>query len=315
MAETAQDESAISYRNKAWRQNDAVPAWVDLDEVGLDQFFTRPEVAKACLASLSKVIAGDDVDAAQCTFLEPSAGSGAFFNLLPAARRIGLDVAPKCRGVDRQDFLSYSPPEDRQNLVVVGNPPFGYRAWLALAFVNHAATFADYVGFILPMAFQSEGKGSPRRRVKGMTLVHSEILPPNSFVNPQGKSLAVNTLWQIWRRGENSMPAKADCSAWTDLFTVDRRKERLCGANRAASADWFLQRTFYGEPPTLVRDFDDVKYGCGYGIVVNRDEKAIETCLRRTDWMRYSNLAGNSARHISMYHIENALAAGGFSHV
>jgi len=26
---------------------------------------------------------------------------------------------------------------------VVGNPPFGYRAWLALAFVNRAALFAD----------------------------------------------------------------------------------------------------------------------------------------------------------------------------
>jgi len=27
--------------------------------------------------------------------------------------------------------------------VVVGNPPFGHRAWLALAFVNHAAMFAE----------------------------------------------------------------------------------------------------------------------------------------------------------------------------
>ena len=30
-----------------------------------------------------------------------------------------------------------------------GNPPFGYRAWLALSFVNHAGLFSDYIGFII----------------------------------------------------------------------------------------------------------------------------------------------------------------------
>jgi len=45
---------------------------------------------------------------------------------------------------------------------VIGNPPFGYRACLALAFVNHAARFADYIVMILPMGFQSNGKGNPK---------------------------------------------------------------------------------------------------------------------------------------------------------
>ena len=73
-----------------------------------------------------------------------------------------------------------SPPDQ---YAVLGNPPFGYRAWLALAFINHSAIFADYIGFILPMAFQSDGKGSPKFRVKGAELILSTRLPSNAFVD------------------------------------------------------------------------------------------------------------------------------------
>ena len=62
---------------------------------------------------------------------------------------------------------------DDRPCIAIGNPPFGYRGWLALV-LNRAAEFCDYVGFILPMSFQSDGKGSPKNRVRGMTLVHSE---------------------------------------------------------------------------------------------------------------------------------------------
>ncbi len=135
---------------------------------------------------------------------------------------------------------------------VVGNPPFGYRAWLALAFMNHAASFADYVGMILPMAFQSDGKGSPKLRVKGLKLVHTRDLPSDSFVDAGGQTVKVNALWQVWQRGVNNARAAPTCKQWLDVFTVDNRKERRCGQARMAHADYFLQRTFYREPPTLV---------------------------------------------------------------
>ena len=38
-------------------------------------------------------------------FIEPSAGTGAFYNLLPPQRRLGMDIEPKCEGVIAQDFF------------------------------------------------------------------------------------------------------------------------------------------------------------------------------------------------------------------
>ena len=55
--------------------------------------------------------------------------------------------------IKQQDFLSLEPPLGIQNKIkiFIGNPPFGYRGWLALSFMNHASKFADFIGFILPM--------------------------------------------------------------------------------------------------------------------------------------------------------------------
>jgi hypothetical protein len=240
-------------------------------------------------------------------FIEPSAGNGAFYDLLPKDRRIGIDIMPLRKEFIEHDFLAWKVKPNGYSYVTIGNPPFGYRAWLALAFINHAAAFSEYVGMILPMAFQSDGKGSPKYRVKGLELVHSECLPLDSFTDVHGKTIKINGLWQIWKRGENIRPLKKTCSNWIDLFTVDQRKERLCGHNRMHEADFFLQRTFYKEPPNLVTCFSEVKYVCGYGIVLKKESKRIRDLLDNTDWFQYSNLAAHNCRHISMYHIEKVL--------
>ena len=195
---------------------------------------------------------------------------------------------------------------------MIGNPPFGYRAWLALTFLSHAATFADYIGMILPMAFQSNGKGSPKFRVQGAELVSTMALPVAAFTSPEGKAMQVNALWQVWRRGVNNRQPIATCNQWVDLFTIDHRKERLCGQNRLPEADWFLQRTFYGNPPNLVTDFAHVRCGCGYGIVIKKDKRQVTESLRTADWVKHSNLAAHNCRHISMEHIRAALVEAGF---
>ena len=38
--------------------------------------------------------------------------------------------------------------------------------------LNHSNKFSDYVCFILPQLFESDGKGVPRKRVKGFNLLH-----------------------------------------------------------------------------------------------------------------------------------------------
>lgn len=303
---------AITNRNRLWSKLTTIPGWVDTESVGLDQFFTRREIAQYCVASLESELKKRGVKPDLYKFIEPSAGLGAFFDLLPRERRIGLDIMPQRPGIKCEDFLSWSVKPNGFRYITLGNPPFGYRAWLALAFVNHAAQFSDYVAMILPMAFQSDGKGSPKHRVKGMELIHSEILPPDSFTDAMGNSVKVNALWQIWRKGKPKPIVARTCDQWIDLFTVDQRKERLCGQDRMHEADRFLQRTFYNDPPSLVMKFSDVRYVCGYGIVLKKEKKKLRDLLNSVDWRDYSNLAAHNCRHISMYHIRNAVIDAGF---
>lgn len=306
----AQIDSALSLRNKYWESLELIPNWVDTGNVSLDQFFTKPEVAHKCYKNFIAYLQKNDVKTSNYTFLEPAVGAGAFYDLLPA-NKFGLDILPLSSEIMQQDFLSWSPNKNKK-YIAIGNPPFGYRGWLALAFMNKVAEFCDYAAFILPMSFQSEGKGSPKNRVKGMRLVHSQVLDQDSFISPQGKTLKINALWQIWEKGENTIQGRDTCKDWLELFTVDMRKERLCGQDKINKADFFLQRTFYNEPPKLVKTFDKVKYVCGYGLIIKKDKKRVIKALNEVDWNQYSNLAAHNCRHISMYHIEKALTDEGF---
>lgn len=306
---------AVAFRNQRWSNGADIPKWVNPDEVGLDQFFTRPRVAEACFGNLLRRITEDGTPINEVAFIEPGAGTGAFYDLLPQQDRIGIDVWPTRPDIEQADFLTWKPPSQRGKFVVVGNPPFGYRAWLALAFVQRASKFADYVGMILPMAFQSEGKGSPKHRVEGLQLIHSELLPPDSFTDTEGRTAKINALWQVWKRGTNTRQTAESCSEWIDLFTVDQRRERLCGQHRISEADWFLQRTFFKEPPQLVKSFSQVRYVCGYGIVIHKEAERVTNLLRSTDWRNYSNLATHNCRHISMNHIRRALTDAGLANV
>lgn len=304
--------SAVTLRNQAWKDHPLIPSWVNLKKVGLDEFYTRSKVAEECHENFINALVKDYADPGSYKFVDPSAGAGAFYDLLPCDSRIGMDIVTNRLDIEQGDFLSWQPKANGRRYAVIGNPPFGYRAWLALAFVNHAASFADYIGMILPMAFQSDGKGSPKHRVVGAELIQQRMLPKDSFVYPDGSPASVNALWQVWRRGVNNRRPDETCNTWIDLFTVDTRKERLCGQDRMAQASWFLQRTFYADPPKLVRDFMEVQYACGYGIVIHKNKREITNYLNKVDWREYSNLAAHNCRHISMYHIRRALIDGGF---
>jgi len=298
---------ALKVRDRAWEKTDRIPSWVRGREVSLDQFNTLPEIADYCWSSFKKYLKKEKVTLSNYNIIEPSAGTGSFFNLLPENNRIGIDVEKFNPEYVQHDFLTWEPEVGDRPCLAIGNPPFGYRGWLALAFLNKAAEFCDYVGFILPMSFQSDGKGSPKNRVKGMALVHSERLPDDLFVLPSGERKQVNTLWQIWKKGDApQLPDLSLCDEYFELFTVDFRKERLCGMKKIDQCDFFLQRTYFTEPPKFVKSFDDVKYSCGYGIIFKKEKRKTKQIFNSIDWNKYSNLATHNCRHISMYHMRLA---------
>ena len=77
------------------------------------------------------------VDLSRFNFLvEPSAGKGAFYRLLPPSQRIGMDLEPKCEGLLTQDYFQFKFDLSKKYLII-GNPPFGKNASLAIQFFNH----------------------------------------------------------------------------------------------------------------------------------------------------------------------------------
>lgn len=129
--------------------------------------------------------------------MEPSAGTGAFYALFPD-NRIGYDLDPKYPRVGKADFLTVDLlPLVGQDVIAVGNPPFGKNASLAVKFFNRCATVSRVIGFIVPRTFR---KASVINRLDPFyELVHDETLPPFSFI-ADGAPYDVPCCFQIWER-------------------------------------------------------------------------------------------------------------------
>ena len=85
----------------------------------LDQFYTKPDIAKLCFSYVEKFYTIKNFD----VILEPSAGTGSFYNLLPEDTRLGLDIDPKSDGIKCMNFFDYK--IHGPTCLTIGNPPFG----------------------------------------------------------------------------------------------------------------------------------------------------------------------------------------------
>jgi len=156
----------------------------------LDQFYTDPALA----AMLWREVAAYLGSRRGWSFLEPSAGKGAFLMAMPPGT-LGLDLDPAHPAVRQGDFLTFTPAPGRW--AVIGNPPFGKNASLAVRFFNHAARFAQLIAFIVPRTFE---KASVQHRLDlAFHLVASHAVPEEAF-EFEGQPIHVPCVFQIWER-------------------------------------------------------------------------------------------------------------------
>ncbi len=292
------------------QKKEIIPTWLIKGNynMSLDKFYTYPKYAKYCYDSLLTIAKLYQIDVSNYTFLEPYAGDGAFLDLLPVKKRIGMDLEPGRSDIIKKDFFDWEPDKDKK-YITVGNPPFGLRSWLALAFINKAAQFSDLVGFILPMYFSSDGKGSAKNRVKGLHLLHSEELPSDIFHN--GVPVKINTVWQIWGKVEPKSTEKKTINTSVEIFTVCTNPARRCELDKLDKYALFISSTFY-DKIKICKKFEEVKYGSGYGLIISKNKDEIEKYLYSVDWLKYNMRATNHCRHIGKTHIIQALIDGGF---
>ena len=244
----------------------------------LDQYYTKPEAARACWETLLGAL---PVRADRARFIEPSAGDGAFFDLLPARRRTGLDVAPRHAGVREQDFLTWECcAGDRSLQVVVGNPPFGNRGGLAVRFLNRAAEIADTVGFIVPVNFR---KFSIHRQLPDdLRLIAVRPLPRNSFRLSSGRDYKVNTEFQVWTRAPGREP-----------------NLRQFAPAPIAHPDFLIRQ--YNNTPEALKVFRapfDFAVPCQGWQDYSRRERDADRCEKNKQWMLFAAAAGQVRRRL-----------------
>jgi hypothetical protein len=276
-----------------------------------DQFYTPTETSKYCFAKFLEIIAKYDDDEKTYTYIEPSAGDGSFLELLPLERRIGLDIEPKHKEIIKQDYLEWV-PKDNKKYVVIGNPPFGLRGQLALKFINHSGKFADYVCFILPQLFESDGKGVPRKRVVGFNLLHSEKIE-TAFKYPDKKTIKVECIFQVWSKHHrnakynitipNSKIMKVYSLSDGETPSTTRNKKMFY------KCDIYIPSTCFGKENMRCYDnFDELPKRKGYGIVflVNKEENIRR--FKEIEWSEVAFLSTNSAYNIRTSQIINQLS-------
>ena len=160
-----------------------------------DKFYTKIETVKYILSFID--FSSFDI------IVEPSAGSGNFSNLLYIYKKnvIAIDIFPENSNIIQQDFLKDS-LDLNQNTIIIGNPPFGINASLAIKFFNKAASYINVstIAFILPKSFK---KPSIQNRLNLYFWLDKTIeIDSNSFLL-DNKNYSVPCIFQIWIRKTN----------------------------------------------------------------------------------------------------------------
>ena len=317
---------------RRWRETNRVPpAYVrDIERIlrgasvatgspaprDVDAFYTKPAVGESCVAMLNEAMGGTlGANPDDYHFIDPSAGSGCFYNVLPSDRRTGIDIVPH-QGLVYQDYLAWRPRAGLR-CVVVGNPPFGLRGHLALKFINHSAEFADIVGFILPQLFESDGKGAASKRVDPRyALALSKPLPPDSFQYPDGRDVEVATVFQVWTKvgKERIHPAsRPDVSDYVRVYSLSDGGTPSSTRNKAMlhKCDVYLPSTCYNGMRAYDK-FDELPHRRGYGVAAKQCASEIASLLRSADWESIAFRSTNGALNLRTSLIEGVVAAGGF---
>jgi len=192
-----------------------------LTDVLLDQYYTQKSVAQSLYNRFLQIYGS-----VPHLMIEPAAGTGAFFELMPKGS-IGIDVDPRYPGIWRADFLTVQ-IQSAQKIAIIGNPPFGKNASMALKFFNHGASMANVMAFILPRSFR---KASIKNRLdQNFHLVYEEDVPEHAFLF-RGLPYNVPAVFQVWERRPTLRP----------LITVETRHPDFEFTN-STTANFAIQR-------------------------------------------------------------------------
>ena len=170
----------------------------DVRDQGLDKFYTISSYSKICIEKVFELYNKSDFD----LIIEPSAGNGSFYNQIENDNKIGLDISPEDENILKMNFFDYTPPQNKKNILVIGNPPFGKISSIAIKFFNHSSKWANVIAFIIPRTFR---RFSVQNKLNNnFHLIYDSDVPLNPCCfTPK---LNVKCCFQIWHRQNNIRP-------------------------------------------------------------------------------------------------------------
>jgi len=160
----------------------------------IDKYYTKQTIVKQCIDSIKNNINIDNND----LIIEPSAGNGAYIDSI---KNLSLnykfyDLEPEHNDIIKQDFLTLDLAEFKnQTIHIIGNPPFGRQASLAIKFIKKCCLFANSISFILPKSFKKDSMKKCFN--KHYHLIYEMDLLENSFLVNNCDS-DVPCVFQIW---------------------------------------------------------------------------------------------------------------------
>jgi len=164
-----------------------------------DQFYTNEGVAKSCIQCIMDTFPVTN----NYLWIEPAAGNGSFLHNIPASfDQIGLDIEPMATDIVKHDYLTWNPPtQPNQDIIVFGNPPFGRQSSLAKLFIAKSCKFAKIIAFILPKSFTKPSMFSAFDLK--FHLIQSIELAKDSFII-NGSAYDVPCVFQIWQKRDTN---------------------------------------------------------------------------------------------------------------
>lgn len=156
-----------------------------------EEYFTDPLFAQKCVELVESHCEISSFDAV----VEPSAGTGVFLDAVIHPNVHAIDLFPRDPRVIEANYFEWSPPEGK-NILVIGNPPFGQRAALALRFLEKSMAYASVVAMILPRSFKKytfQEMMNPRFHLL-------DSLEGDTFFTASGQPITVKTVFQIWEK-------------------------------------------------------------------------------------------------------------------
>lgn len=237
----------------------------------LDQFYTKESVALNLFDKFNTIVNKNNFT--KNDWLEPSAGKGAFFNLMPE-NKLGLDLDVKAQQVLKADFLEYKLP--KEDYIVLGNPPFGKNSSMAIKFFNKAAFHSVLIGFIVPKTFK---KNSVKNRLdRRFHLIYEEDLDKNSFEFEE-KEYEVPCVFQVWMKKNTLREKTLNKLTHPDFLFVNRK-----------NADFAIQRVGMAAGKVKV-SFESYANASHYFI---KSSPKVRKIFEKIDWssVKY-NTAGN----------------------